>query len=229
TKAQILDLYLNRVYFGAGAYGIEAASERYFGKSARRLTVAEAAMLAGIVKSPSRLAPTRNPEGAVKRAEIVINAMKETGLLDAQRAKVALAQPARALKQVTTGGVNYLADWIMDALNDLVGRVEEDIVVQTSIDPALQTSAETILLDELAKKGDKFAVGQGAFIAMSPDGAVRAMVGGRDYAASQFIRAVSAKRQPGSAFKPFVYLTAIERGLTPDTIREDKPISVKGW
>src|SRR5581483_346592 len=103
TKAQILDLYLNRVYFGAGAYGIEAASERYFGKSARRLTVAEAAMLAGIVKSPSRLAPTRNPEGAVKRAEIVINAMKETGLLDAQRAKVALAQPARALKQVTTG------------------------------------------------------------------------------------------------------------------------------
>ncbi|HVX98392.1 MAG TPA: transglycosylase domain-containing protein [Pseudorhodoplanes sp.] len=229
SKTEILELYLNRVYFGAGAYGIEAASERYFGKSARQLTVAEAAMLAGIVKSPSRLAPTRNPEGATRRAEIVINAMKDTGLLDAQRARIALSQPARALKQVTTGAVNYLADWIMDALDDLVGRVEEDIVVQTSIDPALQAAAETIMLDELTKKGDRFSVGQGALVAMSPDGAVRAMIGGRDYAASQFNRAVSAKRQPGSAFKPFVYLTAIERGLTPDTIREDKPISVKGW
>jgi penicillin-binding protein 1A len=155
--------------------------------------------------------------------------MKDAELLDAQRAKVALAQPARALKQVSTGTVNYLADWIMDALDDLVGRVEEDIVVQTTIDPALQQSAEAVLLDELAKKGDKFAAGQGALVAMSPDGAVRAMVGGRDYGASQFNRAVAAKRQPGSAFKPFVYLTAIERGLTPDTIREDKPISVKGW
>ncbi len=229
SKQEILDLYLNRVYFGAGAYGIEAAAGRYFGKSAKQLTVAEAAMLAGIVKSPSRLAPTRNPDGAIRRAEVVINAMRETGLLDAQRAKIALAQPAHALKQVTTGSVNYIADWIMDVLDDLVGHVEEDIVVQTSIDPSLQQNAETILNDELAKKGDKFAIGQGAFVAMTPDGAVRALVGGRDYAASQFNRAVSAKRQPGSAFKPFVYLTAIERGLTPDTIREDKPISVKGW
>jgi penicillin-binding protein 1A len=155
--------------------------------------------------------------------------MRESELLDAQRAKIALAQPARALKQVTTGSANYLADWIMDALEDLVGRVEEDIVVQTTIDPALQQSAEAILLDEIARKGGRFAVGQGALVAMSPDGAVRAMVGGRDYAASQFNRAIAAKRQPGSAFKPFVYLTAIERGLTPDTVREDKPISVKGW
>jgi penicillin-binding protein 1A len=229
SKAEILELYLNRVYFGAGAWGIEAASERYFGKPAKNLSVAEAAMLAGIVKSPSRLAPTRNPDGAARRAQVVINAMKEAGVLDAQRAKTALAQPARARKQVTTGSANYLADWVMDTLEDLVGRVEEDIVVQTTIDPVLQQSAETTLLDELAKKGDKLAVGQGALVAMSPDGAVRAIVGGRDYAASQFNRAVAAKRQPGSAFKPFVYLTAIERGLTPDTVREDKPISVKGW
>lgn len=229
SKAEILDLYLNRVYFGAGAYGIEAAAERYFAKPAKNLTVAEAAMLAGVVKSPSRLAPTRNPEGATRRAEVVVNAMKETNLIDMQRAKVALAQPARAIKQVSTGSTNYLANWIMDALNDIVGRVEEDIVVQTTIDPVLQQSAEAILLDELAKKGDKVAAGQGAMVSMSPDGSVRAMVGGRDYAASQFNRAVSARRQPGSAFKPFVYLTAIERGLTPETIREDKPISIKGW
>jgi penicillin-binding protein 1A len=230
TKAEILDLYLNRVYFGAGAYGVEAAAERYFGKSARQLSVAEAAMLAGLVKSPSRLAPSRNPDGAERRAAVVIAAMTEMSFITPARAKIALAQPARALKQANnSGAVNYIADWIMDVLDDLVGRVEEDIVVATSIDPTLQASAESALLDELARKGEKFNVSQGALVAMSTDGAVRAMVGGRNYAESQFNRAVAAKRQPGSAFKPFVYLTAIERGLTPDTVREDKPITLKGW
>jgi penicillin-binding protein 1A len=117
----------------------------------------------------------------------------------------------------------------MDVLDDLIGRVDEDIVVETSVDPVLQTAAETALVDELAKNGAKAGVGQGAVVALSPDGAVRALVGGKNYAESQFNRAVAAKRQPGSAFKPFVYLTAIERGLTPDTVREDKPIAVKGW
>jgi penicillin-binding protein 1A len=140
-----------------------------------------------------------------------------------------MAQPAHALKQMQNGSVNYVADWIMDVLHDLVGRVEDDIIVETSIDPVLQAAAEKTLTDELAAKGDKAGVGQGAMVSMSPDGAVRVLIGGRNYADSQFNRAVSAKRQPGSAFKPFVYLTAIERGLTPDTIREDKPISVKGW
>ena len=117
----------------------------------------------------------------------------------------------------------------MDVLNDLVGRVDQDIVVETTIDPVLQAAAEKALIDELAKNGDKAGVGQGAIVSMTPDGAVRALVGGRNYAESQFNRAVAAKRQPGSAFKPFVYLTALERGLTPDTVREDKPISIKGW
>ena len=117
----------------------------------------------------------------------------------------------------------------MDVFNDLIGRVEQDIVVETTIDPSLQTAAEKALIEELTQKGEKFAVGQGAIVAMSPDGAVRAMVGGRNYAESQFNRAVAAKRQPGSAFKPFVYLTALERGLTPDTVRDDRPIAVKGW
>ena len=229
SKTQILDLYLNRVYFGAGAYGIEAAAQRYFSKPATKLTVAEAATLAGLVRSPSRLAPTRNPDGAEKRAQIVLAAMMDMKFITDDMAKVALMQPAQAIKAPGAGSVGYVADWVMDVLDDLIGRVEQDIVVETSIDPTLQASAEAALVDELAKSGAKAGVGQGAVVALAPDGAVRALVGGRNYAESQFNRAVAAKRQPGSAFKPFVYLTALERGLTPDTLREDKPITVKGW
>jgi penicillin-binding protein 1A len=229
SKNEILELYLNRVYFGAGAYGIEAAAQRYFDKHARALSLAEAAMLAGLVKSPSRLAPTRNPGGAERRAQIVLGAMAEEGFIASAQAKTAIASPAHALKQSGSGSSNYVADWIMDVLDDLIGRVEDDIVVETSIDPALQAAAEASLVDELNAKGQKFGVEQGALVAMTPDGAVRALVGGRNYQESQFNRAVSAKRQPGSAFKPFVYLTALERGLTPETIREDKPITLKGW
>ena len=229
SKTEILELYLNRVYFGAGAYGVDAAAQRYFGKSARHVTIAEAAMLAGLVRSPSRLAPNRNPDGAERRAQVVLAAMSEHGFITETMAKLALAQPARAVKVAGNGSANYVADWIMDVLDDLVGRVEQDLVVGTSIDPALQAAAEAALVDELAQKGEKFGVSQGAIVAMTPDGAVRALVGGKNYAESQFNRAVAAKRQPGSAFKPFVYLTALERGLTPETVREDKPIAIKGW
>ncbi len=229
SKTQILEMYLNRVYFGAGAYGIEQASQRYFGKSARHITLAEAALLAGLVKSPSRLAPTRNFDGAEKRARVVLGAMTELRFINVTSERAALTHPPRILAQASTGSVNYVADWVMDALNDTLGHVDEDIVVQTTIDAAQQASAEKSLNDELAQKGDKNGVAQGALVAMTPDGAVRALVGGRNYADSQFNRAVAAKRQPGSAFKPFVYLTALEHGLTPDTVREDKPINVKGW
>ena len=229
SKAEILELYLNRVYFGSGAYGVEAAAQRYFGKSARQVKVAEAAMLAGLVKSPSRLAPSRNPNGAERRAQAVLTAMAELGFVTETMAKTALAQPARAVKPAGAGSVNYVADWIMDVLDDLVGRVEQDLVVETSIDPVLQAAAEKALVDELALKGQKLDVSQGAVVAMTPDGAVRALVGGKNYADSQYNRAVAAKRQPGSAFKPFVYLTALERGLTPETVREDKPVVLKGW
>jgi len=229
TKNEILDLYLNRVYFGAGAYGVEAAAQRYFGKHARDMSLSEAAMVAGLVRSPSRLAPTRNPNGAQRRAQVVLAAMADAGFITDKAAATAMAQPAHALKQTSNGSINYVADWIMDVLDDLVGRVDDDIVVETSIDPAMQLFAEQTINEELAAKGAKFGVEQGALIAMTPDGAVRAMIGGKSYAESQFNRAVAAKRQPGSAFKPFVYLAALERGLTPDTIREDKPISIKGW
>jgi penicillin-binding protein 1A len=229
TKAQILELYLNRVYFGSGAYGVEAAAQKYFGKPAKDVTLAEAAMLAGLVKSPSRLAPDRNPEGAEARAKVVLAAMADAHFITAQQAQAAATRPSYAVKPASAGTINYVADWVGEVLDDLVGQVDQSIVVETTIDPKLQSAAEAAVIDELAAKSVKFNVSQGALVAMTPDGAVRAMVGGRNYADSQFNRAVTAKRQPGSAFKPFVYLTAIEAGLTPETIRQDAPLDVKGW
>jgi penicillin-binding protein 1A len=229
SKAQILEMYLNRVYFGSGAYGVEAAAQRYFGKSARHLTLAEAAMLAGLVQSPSRLEPSRNPDGAERRAGMVIAAMAEQRIISDDAAKRALASPARAVKPAGADSVNYVADWVMDAVDDLIGHVDQDIVVETTIDPALQNTAEQAVVETLAQKGEKLGIGEGALVAMTPEGVVRALIGGKSYAESQFNRAIAAKRQPGSAFKPFVYLTALEHGLTPDTVRDDAPISVKGW
>ncbi len=229
TKDQILELYLNRVYFGAGAYGVEAAAQRYYGKPAREVTVAEAATLAGLVQAPSRLAPNRNPEAARARAELVLAAMADEGYIRPEQHKTALMEPAKPTRRAGAGSANYAADLVMDVLDDFVGTVESDISVRTTIDPVLQAAAERSLTEELGQKGSKFGVQQGAVVAMRPDGALRALVGGRDYAESQFNRATNAKRQPGSAFKPFVYLAAVEAGLTPDTVREDGPISVRGW
>jgi penicillin-binding protein 1A len=229
AKDEILELYLNRVYFGSGAYGVEAAAQRYFGKSARNVTLAEAAMLAGLVKSPSRLAPNRNPEGAEKRAQVVLTAMADVHFITNAQAQAAIGHPSYAVKPVGAGTINYVADWIGEVLDDLVGQIDQNIVVETTIDPKLQSVAEAAIIDELAAKSVKFNVTQGALVAMTPDGAVRAMVGGRNYTESQFNRAVTAKRQPGSAFKPFVYLAAVEAGLTPDSVRQDAPLDVKGW
>jgi penicillin-binding protein 1A len=229
SKDQILELYLNRVYFGSGAYGVEAAAQKYFGKSARLVTLSEAAVLAGLMKSPTKLAPNRNLQGANERAAQVITAMAEQGHITEAMAKGALANPAQVKRDKGAGSINYAADYVMDALNDTVGAIDEDIVVTTTIDLKMQAEAEHALTDELNAKGAKFGVEQGALVALDPNGAVKAMVGGRNYADSQFNRAVAAKRQPGSSFKPFVYLAALEKGLTPDTVRDDAPISIKGW
>src|SRR6202165_1861011 len=229
SKSEILELYLNRVYFGSGAYGVEAAAQRYFGKSAKNVTIAEAAMLAGLVKSPSRLAPNRNPEGAAQRAQTVLTAMAESKFITEAQAQASIGHPSYHVKPAGAGTVNYVADWIGEVLDDLIGQIDQSVVVETSIDPKLQGIAEAAVIDELAAKSVKFNVSQGALVAMTPDGAVRAMVGGRNYAESQYNRAVTARRQPGSAFKPFVYLTAIEAGLTPETIRQDAPLDIKGW
>jgi penicillin-binding protein 1A len=229
SKNEILELYLNRVYFGSGAYGVEAAAQKYFGKSAKSVTLAEAAMLAGLVKSPSRLAPNRNPEGAEQRAQVVLGAMADARFITDAQAQASIGHPSYNVKPAGAGTVNYVADWIGEVLDDLVGQIDQSIVVETTIDPKLQGVAEAAIIDELAAKSVKFNVSQGALVAMSPDGAVRAMVGGRNYADSQFNRAVTARRQPGSAFKPFVYLTALEAGLTPESIRQDAPLDLKGW
>jgi penicillin-binding protein 1A len=229
SKDQILELYLNRVYFGSGAYGVEAASERYFGKSAKMVNLSEAAVLAGLMKSPARLAPNHNIKAANERAAQVITAMAEQGHITEAMAKLALSSPAQLVRQKGSGSVNYAADYVMDMLDDTVGAIDEDIVVTTTIDPKMQAEGERALTDELNAKGAKFGVAQGALVALDPDGAIKALIGGRNYADSQFNRAVSAKRQPGSSFKPFVYLTALERGLTPDSVREDAPITIKGW
>ena len=181
------------------------------------------------MKSPARLAPNHNPKGANERAAQVITAMAEQGHITEAMAKLALANPAQVYHDKGAGSINYAADYVMDMLDDTVGAIDEDIVVTTTLDPKMQASAERALSDELNAKGDKFGVEQGALVALDPDGGVKALVGGRNYADSQFNRAIAAKRQPGSAFKPFVYLAALEKGLRPDTVREDAPISVKGW
>ncbi|WP_375462293.1 transglycosylase domain-containing protein, partial [uncultured Enterovirga sp.] len=229
SKDQIIELYLNRVYFGAGAYGVEAAAQRYFAKPAREVSVAEAATLAGLVQAPSRLAPNRNPDAARARAAMVLAAMAEEGFIKPDQLKTALESPAKSVRRAGAGSANYAADLVMDVLDDFIGTVAGDITVVTTIVPSLQAAAEGAVVDELNTKGKKFGVEQGAFVAMRPDGAIRALVGGRNYAESQFNRATTAKRQPGSAFKPFVYLAALERGLTPDSVRDDAPITVKGW
>ncbi|MBQ0821881.1 penicillin-binding protein 1A [Microvirga sp. HBU67558] len=229
SKDQILELYLNRVYFGAGAYGVEAAAQRYYGKSARNVSLSEAAVLAGLVQSPSRLAPNRNPEAAQARAELVLAAMNELGFITPDMTKTALGAPTEPVRPKGAGSANYAADYVVDVLDDVVGTIDSDIVVSTTLEPSLQAAAERVLVDELNAKGQKFNVSQGAFVALRPDGAVTALVGGRDYEASQFNRATTARRQPGSSFKPFVYLTALERGLTPDTVRTDSPVNINGW
>lgn len=229
TKDQILELYLNRVYFGAGAYGVEAAAQRYYGKSARNVSLSEAAVLAGLVQSPSRLAPNRNPKAAQARAELVIAAMTDLGFITPDMTKTALGTPAEPVRPNGAGSANYAADYVMDVLDDFVGTIESDIVVSTTIEPNMQAAAERVLVDELNAKGQKFNVSQGAFVAMEPDGAVKALVGGRNYETSQFNRATAARRQPGSSFKPFVYLTAVEQGYTPDMVMEDAPVAYKNW
>jgi len=229
SKDQILELYLNRVYFGSGAYGVEAAAQKYFGKSARFVTLPEAALLAGLMKSPTRLAPDRNLKGANERAAQVITAMASQGRITEAMAKAALANPAEVRRDKGAGSINYAADYVMDALNDTVGAIDEDLVVTTTINLKMQGEAERALTDELNAKGARLDVQQGALVALDPGGGIKAMVGGRNYADSQFNRAVAAKRQPGSSFKPFVYLAALEKGLTPDTVRDDAPITVKGW
>ncbi len=229
SKDEIMEMYLNRVYYGSGAYGIDAAARRYFGKSARLLTIAEAATLAGVLKAPSRYSPTRNPDLAEARAQLVLTAMNQEGFITDKEAASALAAPATSVRRYVTASENFAADYVMDMLPHYVGSFDGDIIVDTTIDLNMQHAAEEALRTAISENRTKYGVSQGAVVTLDTAGAIRAMVGGADYAKSQYNRAVYAKRQPGSAFKPFVYLAALEAGMTPETVRQDQPIRFKGW
>jgi penicillin-binding protein 1A len=230
SKNQILTLYLNRVYFGAGTFGIEAASEKFFGKHANELSLTEAAMIAGSVKAPARYNPLSDIDAGLQRARVVLAAMKAAGFIDANTEQMAQATRPRIVRVSGTPGSGFFADWIMAHLNDYVGVTSEPIIVETSFDLDAQTMAERAITQGLTAEGGKFNASQAALVAMTPDGAVRAMVGGKDYGTSGgFNRATDAVRQPGSAFKPFVYLTAFEHGHTIDETVNDGPVDIHGW
>ncbi|MCP8896621.1 penicillin-binding protein [Shinella daejeonensis] len=229
SKDQILAMYLNRVFFGSNSYGVEAASRRYFGKSARDVNLGEAATLAGLLKAPSRLSPARNPEAAEARAQVVLAAMREEGFVTDSEIKTAMSQtPARA-RSYWSGAEHYAADMVMAQLSGMIGDVTEDLVIDTTLDLDLERKAEESLVAILDADGAKLDVSQAALVSIDGTGAIRALVGGRDYAASQFDRASRAKRQPGSAFKPFVYAAALEAGRSPLSVRNDAPVKIGKW
>ncbi len=228
TKDEILSLYLNRVYLGSGTYGVDAAARRYFDKPATEVTLYEAAQLAGLLKAPSRYNPVNDYQRAGARTRVVLNAMAEAGFIsDAEAMQAMATKPGRP--RLESRRARYYADWVMEQIGDFVGRIDSDLTVITTLDPRLQAIAEDELTAMLANEGAQRGVAQAAFVAMSPDGAVRAMVGGRDYGESQFNRSVQALRQPGSAFKAFVYLAALENGWRPDDRMTDAPVAVGDW
>ncbi|MEQ1408624.1 transglycosylase domain-containing protein [Neorhizobium sp. Rsf11] len=229
SKDQILAMYLNRVFFGSNAYGVEAASRRYFNKSARDVNLGEAATLAGLLKAPSRLSPARDPQAAEARAQVVLGAMREEGYITDSDLKTAMSQPPAKAKSYWSGAQHYAADMVVDEVKGLIGEPKVDIVVETTVDLRLEEAAEKALNDVLKKEGGKLNASQAALVSVDATGAIRALVGGRDYAESQFNRAVKAKRQPGSAFKPFVYAAALEAGARPDSIRNDAPVKIGKW
>jgi penicillin-binding protein 1A len=223
TKDQILELYLNRVYFGGGAYGIDAASRRFFGHGADHLSLAEAAIIAGLVKAPSNYAPTADAEAARQRSSVVLDAMVANGYISA--AAAANADPAEVRIQPTTkrNSVRYFTDWALPQLDTLIDESSDPIDVFTTLDPNMQASADRAI-DANTPKG-----AQGALVAMDRDGAVRAMVGGRDYVDSIYNRATQAERQPGSSWKLFVYLAALESGMKPTDTIVDEAVTINGW
>ena len=228
SKEQILTLYLNRVYLGTGVYGIEAASQKYFQKSSRDLNVMEAAILAGMLKAPSRYNPVASLSRAKDRAKVVLRNMVDNHTLTPEEMEKALTLPVGPEKSYKVSGGNYFADWVYHDVNDYIGERDKDIYVLTNLEQDLQERVAYILQDTIKAKKKK-NVTQGAIVVLDLSGAVKAMTGGVDYNKSQFNRATQALRQPGSAFKPFVYLTALQDGWSPEEKIFDTPMSVGNW
>jgi penicillin-binding protein 1A len=229
-KPEILTRYLNTAYFGAGVYGVDAAAKRYFGKRAKELALAESAMLAGLVRAPSMLAPNRNLDGARARAALVLDAMVETGAISAEQAEAARRAPASLrVPPENPPGTNYFVDTVAGDVKRLIGSPAADLTLRTTLDLNLQSIAESVIARRLKAEGRAKKVGQAALLAMAPDGAILAMVGGADYNGSQFNRVTQAKRQPSSLFKTFVYLAALEKGVRPDMTVVDRPVQIGDW
>jgi penicillin-binding protein 1A len=223
SKEEILELYLNKVYFGGGAYGIDSASRKFFSHSARQLTVAEAAIIAGLVKAPSRYSPTADVQAAVKRANVVLDTMRRNGVLAAEEAAAVDVSAVRLKPETGGNSVRYFTDWALPQLDLLLPDTQEPLEVWTTLDIAMQGAA-TAAIHANAPQG-----AQGALVSLDRDGGVLAMVGGTDYVASNYNRATNALRQPGSAWKLFVYLAALEAGYIPDDRVVDEPVSIQGW
>jgi penicillin-binding protein 1A len=233
TKDEILKLYLDRAYMGGGTFGVEAASQFYFGKSARDLTLAEAAMLSGLFKAPSKFAPHVNLPAARARANVVLDTMVAAGFMTAGQVHSARINPATPVSRMQTSSPDFYLDWAYDEIKKLVdaGALagQRTLVVRTALDKTVQNQADISVENALRSQGQHYDVRQSAVVIMDPQGGVRAMVGGRDYGTSQFNRAVDALRQPGSSFKPFVYTTAMMNGYTPTSIVTDGPITIGNW
>lgn len=223
SKDDILELYLNRVYFGGGAYGIDAASRRFFDHPATQLSLEESAIIAGLVKAPSNYSPTADAKAAVGRARVVLNVMADAGVISPSIAAAARPEQVKLAAGPQQNSIRYFTDWALPQLEGLVDESQQPIDVWTTIDPDMQLAADAAI-KQFAPEG-----AQGALVAIDRDGAVRAMVGGRDYVSSIYNRATQAVRQPGSAFKLFVYAAALESGMTPDTKMLDAPIDIDGW
>ncbi len=223
SKDQILELYLNKVYFGGGAYGIDAASRKFFDHGAENISLAEAAIIAGLVKAPSRYAPTADAQAAVDRAEVVVAVMQDTGMITATEAAGVKPADVKLAAESSQDSVRYFTDWILSQLNGLIDETEKPIDVWTTLDLKMQRAATAAIATNVPRGA------QGALVSIDRDGAVKAMVGGTDYVSSNYNRAVTAVRQPGSAWKLFVYLTALEAGFRPEDMVEDKPVEIDGW
>ncbi len=229
SKDEILSRYLSSVYFGDGVFGLKAAARHYFNKTPEQLSIGEAAMLAGVVRSPTRLAPTDHFPEAQARAKVVLAAMADMGVITPQQARAAGANIRLREGRPDLPIGSYFADWISPQAKEAFDRAYGEVKVRTTLDSALQAQAEKTLAQVLAASGDRLHATQGALVAMRTDGRVVAMVGGRDYRQSQFNRATQAQRQPGSSFKPFVYLAAMRRGSTPESLVLDAPVKIGNW
>ncbi|MCC7481540.1 MAG: transglycosylase domain-containing protein, partial [Hyphomicrobiales bacterium] len=229
SKDDILQLYLNRVYYGSGATGIEKAAQVFYHKSAVDLNLTEAATLAGVLKAPTNYNPITRPDASAERAGLVIDAMVDAGFISQGEADQAINAPATVVASDYVPATQYVVDWVNEQLPLLVKNYDQSIIVETTIDPQLQLLAERSLRTHLNEEGRKLRVSQGAMVVMDTFGAVKAMVGGKSYKRSQYNRATKAMRQPGSTFKPFVFLAAMEKGYTPESVAIDQPIRIGSW